>query len=106
MRTATRVVVSYPADLSGWGRQQLDTTHFRGYLRRVHDDVEVGDVWEEFLDVGCCGNSLDVPLRVEEVDGDVLGEETDVDYVEREACGLEGGWQVQSEAGPTASSGR
>lgn len=106
MRTATRVVVSYPADLSGWGRRQLDTTHFRGYLRRVHDEVEPGDVWEEFLDVGCCGDSLDVPLRVEETDGDVVGEETDVHYVEREACGLDGGWQVQSEAGPTAGSGR
>lgn len=94
---AARVVVSYPADLSEWGRWQLDEHSFKSYLRRVYDTVTPGDEWEVFLDVGCCGSTLDVPLRVEDVaDGDRMGEDTDVAYEEREACGLEGGWAVQS----------
>lgn len=96
-----RVTLSYPADLSGWGRDQLTTKHFKAYLRRVHDAASPGDTWNVFLDVGCCGDSLDVPLRVESVDGTGdIHEATEVEYVEREACGLQGGWQVQSAAGP------
>lgn len=96
-----RVTVSYPADLSGWGRDQLDTKHFRAYLCRVHDTAETGETWEVFLDVGCCGDSLDVPLRVESIEGTgELGEETEIEYVEREAYGISGGWEVQSAAGP------
>jgi len=96
-----RVVVSYPADLSDWGRDQLDTPHFKGYLRRVHPHPEPGETWEVFLDVGCCGDSLDVPLRVESVHGGgTVDENTEIEYTEREACGIEGGWQVQSAAGP------
>jgi hypothetical protein len=99
--TEARVVVSYPADLSGWGRDQLETPWFRAYLRRTLRDAEAGAVVEVFLDVGCCGDSLDVPLRVERVDGDgPVGDETAVEYEEREACGLAGGWLVQSQAGP------
>lgn len=102
MTIADRVVVSYPADLSEWGRDQVATRHFRAWLRRVHPTPEVGDVWEEFLDVGCCGNTLDVPLRVERVEGgDELGESTEIEYEEREACGIQGGWRVQSAGGPT-----
>ena len=98
---ATRVVVSYPADLSKWGRAQVDTPHFRAWLKRRGRRPEPGDVWEEFLDVGCCGDSLDVPLRVERLEGgETVGDTTDVVYEEREACGLGGGWEVQSAAGP------
>jgi len=103
---ATRVVVSYPADLSGWGRWQLEERSFEAYLRRVHDEVRPGAVWEEFLDVGCCGSSLDVPLRVEAVEGgDRMGEETEIEYTVREACDIGGGWQVQSADGPAATTG-
>lgn len=102
MSAADRVVVSYPADLSEWGRDQLETRHFRAWLRRVHPDPEPGDVWEEFLDVGCCGDTLDVPLRVEQVrGGQGFDGSTDLVYEERAACGLAGGWRVQSAAGPT-----
>ena len=103
---AGRIVVSYPADLSGWGRGQLDGRVFRAYLRRKLDEVREGDEWEEFVDVGCCGSTYDVPLRVERVEGGPsVGPETAVEYVEREACGVGGGWAVQSAAG-TAETGR
>ncbi|WP_435333894.1 hypothetical protein [Haloarchaeobius sp. TZWWS8] len=99
--TATRVVVSYPEDLSGWGRQQVDTSHFRAWLRKKHGTAEPGDVWVEFVDVGCCGSTYDVPLRVEEVEGGPeLTPETAIEYTVREACGVQGGWKVQSKAGP------
>ena len=98
---AETVVVSFPADLSLWGRQQIDTRHFKAFLRRTKGQVAPGDVWEEFLDVGCCGSTLDVPLQVERVEGgDQMGEDTEIEYVEREACGIRGGWQVQSQGGP------
>lgn len=100
--TAEQLIVSYPADLSRWGRNQLDTRHFRAWLKRRDRRPEPGDVWEEFLDVGCCGDSLDVPLRVERLEGgETVSDETDVIYEEREACGLAGGWEVQSTAGPS-----
>lgn len=99
--TATRVVVSYPEDLSDWGRFQVGTRHFKAYLGKTKGTVHEGDVWEEFLDVGCCGDTLDVPLRVERVEGgDRMGPETTIDYDVREACGIRGGWQVQSADGP------
>lgn len=99
--TATSVVVSYPEDLSNWGRFQLNERPFRAYLRKTKDEVREGDVWEEFLDVGCCGDTLDVPLRVESVDGgDRMGEDTEIVYETREACDIQGGWLVQSEDGP------
>ena len=101
--TATRVVVSHPATLSNWGRDQLTGPRFRRYLRRVLDDVAVGDEWEEFVDVGCCGSTHDVPLRIESVDGgDAVGPSTAIEYTVREACGVGGGWRVQSAAGPTS----
>lgn len=99
---ATRVVISYPADLSGWGRDQIDTPHFRAYLRKTLGEVARGDAFDEFVGVGCCGNTLDVPMRIESVEGGTLvGSETAIEYVEREACGIEGGWLVQSAGGPT-----
>jgi len=101
--TATRVVVSYPADLSTWGRDIVEDTPFRSYLGKAHDTAEPGDQWEEFVGVGCCGSALDVPLRVESVDGGPeLDGDTEFEFVVREACDIEGGWQVQSAAGPTS----
>ncbi|HET7325496.1 MAG TPA: hypothetical protein VFJ06_14305 [Halococcus sp.] len=102
--TASRVVVSHPSNLSKWGRDQLDGDPFRAYLHKVHDSLEPGTVWEEFVDVGCCGDSLDVPLRVETVDGpSVMGPDTEIEYTERDEDRVEGGWLVQSAAGPTDS---
>lgn len=107
---ATRVVLSYPEGLSDWGRDQVETDRYRGYFARVMDRAAVGDVREEFVDVGCCGDSLDVPFRVErlEVDGApvdvaVVTGDTTVDYDTRSGD-VEGGWRVQSAAGQTAAS--
>ena len=98
---ATRLVVSYPADLSDWGRMRVETPEFRAYLRKTRERAAEGDVWEEFVGVGCCGDTLDVPLRVETVEGGTrLDSETAVEFEVREACGIEGGWLVQSEAAP------
>jgi hypothetical protein len=102
--TATSVTLSFPADLSRWDRDQLDTNHMKAYLKKTKGPAREGDLWEVFLDVGCCGDSPDVPLRVEAVDGEgELSEDTRIEYVEREACGVNTGWKVQSEDGPPAS---
>jgi hypothetical protein len=99
--TATRVVLSHPKNLSEWGRDQISSDRYRGYLRRKLDVPAVGDTFETFVDVGCCGNTLDVKFRVEAVeDGDRVGDETAVEYVDRDET-MEGGWRVQSKAGPT-----
>ncbi|WP_174811819.1 hypothetical protein [Salinadaptatus halalkaliphilus] len=99
---AARVVVSYPADLSDWGRFQVEKPSFRAFLRKTRDSARVGDVWEEFVGVGCCGNTLDVPLRVERVDGGArIDDSTTIEYAVREACGIEGSWRVQSKGGPS-----
>jgi len=101
--SATRVVLSYPADLSDWGRSTVEGVPFRAYLRKVHETAAEGDRWEEFVGVGCCGDSLDVPLVVESVEGGHrLGPETTFAFVERESCEIEGGWRVQSADGPSA----
>lgn len=98
--TAARVTLSYPADLSQWGRLQLDNHSFKSYLKRTKTATP-GETWSVFLDVGCCGDTYDVPLRVESVDGGVtLGPDTNIIYKEREACGLDGGWAVQSAGKP------
>jgi hypothetical protein len=40
---------------------------------------------EEFVGVGCCGDTLDVPLRLEKlVDGDRIDEGTEIVYETRE----------------------
>jgi len=99
--TATHVVISYPADLSKWGRDIVEDTPFRAYLPKAHETAEPGDRWEEFVGVGCCGSALEVPLRVERVDGGPrLTPETTFEFTVREACGIAGGWRVQSAAGP------
>jgi hypothetical protein len=97
---ATRVVVAHPASLSRWGRDQLTGPRFRRYLRRVLDDVAVGDEWEEFVDVGCCGNAMDVPLRIEAIEGPPrVGDGTEIEFAERDVE-MRGGWAVQSAEGP------
>jgi hypothetical protein len=99
--TATHVVLSYPADFSDWGRDIVEDTPFRTYLPKAHDTAEVGEIWEEFVGVGCCGSALDVPIRVEEVEGGPeLTAETTFEFTVREACDIDGGWEVQSAAGP------
>jgi len=107
--TATRVVLSYPEGLSDWGRDQIETDRYRGYFARVLGRVAVGDAREEFVDVGCCGDSLDVPFRVEriEADGDsveaaIVTDATAIDY-ETRSGDVDGGWLVQSAAGPSPS---
>jgi hypothetical protein len=103
---ATRVVLSYPDALSKWGRDQVETPRYKGFLRRIVDDLSVGREFEEFADVGCCGDSLDIRFRIERVDGgDEMGPDTEIEFTTREAD-HEGGWRVQSAAGPNAESGR
>ena len=98
---ATRLVVSYPADLSDWGRMQVEKQSFRAFIRKTRDRADPGEVWEEFVGVGCCGDTLDVPLQVETVEnGPQVGPEMAIEFEVREACGIEGGWLVQSEAAP------
>jgi hypothetical protein len=100
---ATRVVLSYPADLSAWGRSVVEGSPFRAYIPKAHDTARDGDVWAEFVGVGCCGDALDVPLRVERVEGGHrLTPETTIEFRERAGCDVEGGWRVQSADGPTA----
>lgn len=96
----TKVTLSYPSGLSTWGRSIVEDEPFRAYLRKAHNRASPGDRWEEFVGVGCCGNAMDVVLRVEGVDGGPeLTETTDFEFVEREDCHF-GGWEVQSEASP------
>ncbi len=100
-RPATRVVVSYPADLSAWGRDTVEGEPFRAYLRKAHASATPGEEWAEFVGVGCCGDTLDVPLRVETVEGgSALTTETTIEFTIRDACGIDGGWAVQSTASP------
>jgi hypothetical protein len=100
---AKRIVISYPADLSDWGRFQVEKRPFRAYLTKTLGRVAAGDEREVFVGVGCCGNTLDVPLRIEAVEGGPeVTRETGIEYTVREACGLQGGWRVQSADGPTA----
>lgn len=97
----SRLTISFPADVSDWGGDQLRTNHMRSYLKRTKGPAREGDTWDVFLDVGCCGDSPDVPLVVEAVEGDGdLDDETTIEFVEREACGVDSGWEVQSQAGP------
>jgi hypothetical protein len=106
---ATRVVLSYPEGLSDWGRDQVETDRYRGYFRRVLGDVAVGETREEFVDVGCCGDSLDIPFHVERVeaggeavDAATVTDATAVGY-ETRAGDVDGGWKVQSAAGETCA---
>lgn len=98
MSDATRVVLSYPADLPERARQRLRRPYYRRYLAKTLGRVTPGDTREEFTDIGCCGSQRDVSLRVEAVEGgDRVGPETAVEYAERDACGLADGWALQND---------
>jgi hypothetical protein len=97
--TATRVTISYPRQLSRWGREQVESPRYVNYLRKTIGEAPVGKEWEEFADVGCCGDTLDIPLRIEAVEGGTaVGPETEIEFAERDAE-MRGGWRVQSAAG-------
>lgn len=97
---AARIVVAYPDGLSDWGRDQLTAPRFSTYLRRVLGEVREGEAFEEFLDVGCCGNTLDVTLRIERIEGgSVVDADTDIEFVARPGE-VAGGWAVQSAGTP------
>ena len=98
---ARRVVCSYPADLSVWGVIQIEKPAFRAWLGKTLGAVERGEVREVFLDAGCCGDTLDLPVRIERVEGgSTVGPETEIEFEERDAEGLENGWRVQSAGAP------
>lgn len=104
MGDASLVVLSFPADLSQWGRRQLETPWVVAYLKKTLGTVAVGTTTEEFLDVGCCGDTLDVPLRVERIEGGTtVGDSTDIEFTHRETGAVAGGWRVQSASGPSYS---
>lgn len=99
---ASKVVLSYPSDLSTWGRDIVEGSPFRAYLTKTLGRVEEGQTTEQFTGVGCCGDTLDVPLKVESVEGGaVVDESTTIEYEVRDTCEVEGGWRVQSAGGPT-----
>ncbi|WP_459191220.1 hypothetical protein [Halosimplex sp. J119] len=99
---AEKIVISYPSDLSTWGRDIVDGRPFRAYLQKTLGEVEVGQVTEEFTGVGCCGDTLDVPLAIESIEGGArVDDSTAIEYTVRDSCEVEGGWRVQSAGGPT-----
>ena len=92
---AERIVISYPDGLGAWRAQQLTHERFAKYLRKTLGEVHEGYEFEEFVDIGCCGETPDIPLRVEEVEGgSLVGPDTVVEWTEREGA-VEGGWDVQ-----------
>lgn len=98
---ADRVVIAYPADLGDWSRDQLTSDRFRTYFRRTLGEVHEGMEFAEFVDVGCCGNSPDIPLRIETVEGPgLVGDDTEVGFTTYETE-VDSGWKVQSAAGPS-----
>ena len=75
----------------------------RGVPAEDPGELEPGDTSEEFLEVGCCGDALEVTLRATELEGGgAVGPDTDVEWRVHEACDVAGGWRVQSASGPTA----
>jgi hypothetical protein len=101
-QSADRVVLSHPADLSDRGRWRLGRDHYRGYLEKTLGRVAVGDEFEEFVDVGCCGSQRTLTLRVEAVEGGAaVTPETTIEFVTRTATDGGGGWAVQHECRPT-----
>ena len=93
---ATRVELSFPADIGTHGRKRIGSDYYRKYLKKVHGSAADGDEWDEFTDVGCCGSEMDVPLVVEAVKGgSQITQDTEFEYTEREACSVNPGWSVQ-----------
>ncbi|MFB6106867.1 MAG: hypothetical protein ABEJ70_07830 [Halobacteriaceae archaeon] len=96
--TATRVVLSYPGDLSRRALDRVTEDYYRTFLRRAHDEAREGDVWREFTDVGCCGSQLHVRFRVERVAGGPrVGPETAFEFVARDTEEMPDPWSVQNE---------
>lgn len=85
----TEVVVSYPAEVSGWAQLQLQTPWFKGYLRRTLGTVRKGESRKEFVDVGCCGHSPSIELRIESPGTIVVDEETEIRFVKRESAAVQ-----------------
>lgn len=77
------VELSYPADLSGWAQLQLTTPWFKGYLRRTLGTVTKGEIRTEFVDVGCCGHSPPIELRIESPGTTIVDEDTEIRFVQR-----------------------
>jgi hypothetical protein len=103
---ATRIRLSYPADLGTHGEKRIRANYYRTYLRGAKERAAPGDEWDEFTDVGCCGSRMDVPLRVEAVEGGpLIGEDTVIEYVERAACGVSTGWSAQYDEPEPADGG-
>lgn len=97
---ATHVVLSHPSSLSDHAKRRIHQDYYRQYLRRAHDRVAVGNEWDEFTDIGCCGSQESFSLRVEAVEGGSrVTMDTTVAYQEREveveACDVN--WDVQYE---------
>ena len=93
---ATRVELSFPSDIGTHGRTRIHSEYYKKYLTKVHDTATVGDEWDEFTDVGCCGSKMDLPFIVESVEGGSRVDlDTEIVYTEREACGVNPGWSVQ-----------
>ena len=100
-RTADRIVVSYPDGLGAWRADQLKHERFAKYLRKTLGEVHEGYEFEEFVDVGCCGTTPDIPLRVEAIEGGpIVGPETEIEWVGREEA-VENGWNVQPKESTT-----
>jgi len=96
--TARRIVVSYPESLSERTRERVGQAYYRKYLLRTHERAAVGDVWEEFTDVGCCGSQIHIPFRIEEIEGGpAVSTATELEYATRPEGDVEGGWSVQNE---------
>lgn len=83
-QSASHVVLSYPAAIGEWGRDELEKSTYRRYLGRVHDSAEPGDRWEEFVGSDC-GNPTDVTLQVERVEGgERVSEDTEFAFEPRD----------------------
>ncbi len=78
------IVLSYPTEVSGWAQLQLSTPWFKGYLRRTLGTVMEGEIRTEFVDVGCCGHSPKIELRVETPGETRVNEDTEIHFMERE----------------------
>jgi hypothetical protein len=95
----TSVVLSHSAELSDWGRLQIDQKHFRSWLTRSHDTFTESERFEEFVDTGCCGNAHYIEFVVERIEGDgEVTRDTEIQYTERPGCDVGGGWEAQSDA--------
>ncbi len=83
------------------GSDDVDGSPQRAYVRKAHNTAPGRRVTES-IGVGCwatrwTSRSRSNPSRA----GPSVTEDTEFVDTEREACGIAGGWQVQTAAGPT-----